>query len=178
VSRASHLVRRFFRSLRPQAPAPADEEWAAAALTALELGLWNELPAAERAYSVRVARFVEHELAATPFAADSTWVAAALLHDVGKLDAGYGVTGRVIATVIGVGVSRDRARRWAARTSGPRHRIGCYLVHDERGAARIRSARGRDAVATWAEVHHRREQWAGTPIPAAVSAALAAADDR
>ncbi len=178
MSRVGHLARRFFRSLRPQAPTPADEAWGAAALTEPELELWKELPASERAYSVRVARFAEHELAATPFAADTTWVAAALLHDVGKLDAGYGVPGRVIATVIGMGVSRDRARRWAGRASGLRHRLGCYLVHDERGAARIRSAGGRDAVADWAAVHHRPDLWPAAGIPEAVSAVLAAADDR
>jgi hypothetical protein len=61
--------------------------------------------------------------------------------------------------------------------SGFRLRTATYLHHDERGAARIRAAGGRDEAARWALAHHHRDRWPASGVPAPVAEILAAADD-
>ena len=111
-----------------------------------------------------------------PSSGDPRWLAAALLHDVGKLDAGLGVVGRSVATVLGAIAGSTRVDRWAL-TSGFRRRAAWYLRHDERGAARIRAVGGRPEAARWAWAHHRRDRWAESGVPMPVAEALEAADN-
>jgi response regulator RpfG family c-di-GMP phosphodiesterase len=162
-----HLARRFVRALWPGRPRTADVAWVESVLTPAELSLWRQLPNHDRRYSIRVARHAQQSLAGTEHD-DSRWQTVALLHDVGKLDAGLGVAGRTLATV--TGVVRPRTRQ----SSG---RFGRYLRHDEIGAAMIRSTEGRNEAAVWAAVHHHRERWADSGLPGPVAEALAAADD-
>ena len=162
-----HLARRFVRALWPGPARAADVAWVESVLTPSELTLWRRLPNHDRRYSIRVARHVQRTLAGTEYD-DPRWHSVALLHDVGKLDAGLGVAGRTVATVAGAVRSRTR------RSSG---RFGRYLRHDELGAAMLRAAGGREEAAAWAAVHHHREQWAGSGVPRTVAEALAAADD-
>jgi response regulator RpfG family c-di-GMP phosphodiesterase len=162
-----HLARRFVRALWPGPPRAADVAWVESVLTPAELSLWRRLPNHDRRYSIRVARHVQRSLAGTEDD-DHRWPAVALLHDVGKLDAGLGVAGRTLATVMGV--VRPRTRQ----SSG---RFGRYLRHDEIGEAMIRTAEGREEAAAWAAVHHHRERWASSGVPRPVAEALAAADD-
>jgi hypothetical protein len=163
-----HLARRFLRALWPGAPRSADTAWVESILTPAELDLWQRLPNHDRRYSIRVAQRVRTLLAGTEFAGDPRWPAAALLHDVGKLDADLGVAGRVVATALGALVPSAR------HSEG---RIGRYLRHGELGQHRIRAAGGREEAARWAAAHHDRDEWAGTGVPAPVAEALAAADD-
>jgi predicted HD phosphohydrolase len=123
-----------------------------------------------------VARDVERRLAGTPDAADPRWTEAALVHDIGKLDAHLGVYGRVVATVAGHLAGHDMADAWSAKRGFTR-RVGLYLRHAELGADRIRIAGGSEEAARWAAAHHHPEQWAATGIPPAVVAALDAADN-
>jgi len=162
-----HLARRFVRALWPGPPHPTDMAWVESVLTPSEASLWRRLPNHERRYSIRVARHVQRSLAGTEYD-DPRWSAVALLHDVGKLDAGLGVAGRTLATV--TGVVRPRTRR----SNG---RFGRYLRHDEIGAAMIRAAEGREEAAVWAAAHHHRERWVGSGVPRTVAEVLAAADD-
>jgi len=162
-----HLARRFVRALWPGPPRAAEVAWAESVLTPAELSLWRQLPNHDRRYSIRVARLVQQSLAGTEYD-EPRWQAVALLHDVGKLDAGLGVAGRVLATV--TGLVRPRTRE----SSG---RFGRYLRHDEIGAGMIRAAEGREEAAVWAAVHHHRDRWANSGVPRSVAAALAAADD-
>jgi hypothetical protein len=162
-----HLARRFVRALWPGPPRAGEVAWVESVLTPAELSLWRQLPNHDRRYSIRVARLVQQSLAGTEDD-DPRWQAVALLHDVGKLDAGLGVAGRVLATV--AGVVRPRTRD----SSG---RFGRYLRHDEIGGAMIRAADGREEAAVWATVHHHRERWPDTRVPRPVAEALAAADD-
>src|SRR2546430_13409690 len=118
-----------------------------------ELELWRSLPNHDRRYTVRVAKDVETRLAGTEYAGQPRWLAAALLHDVGKLDAGLGVVGRSVATVMGAVAGPARVDRWA-ETSGFRRRAAWYLHHDDRGADRIRAAGGREETAPLASAHH------------------------
>jgi HD domain len=171
-----HLARRFLRALWPGRPRAQDVAWVATVLEPNELALWRELPRHDQRYTIRVAKLAEERLAGTEFAGQQRWLAAALLHDVGKLDAGLGVMGRSVATVLGAVASRGRVDRWA-QASGFRRRVAWYLHHDERGADRIRAAGGRDEAARWARAHHHRDRWPESGVPIAVAETLEAADN-
>jgi hypothetical protein len=140
-----HLVRRWAGSLSRREPAVPDTAWAESQLLASEVDLWRQLSAADRRHAIMVAqRFV---------AGGGSWsrdeIAGALLHDIGKLDAGLGTFGRVVATIV-----------------GPRtHRFRRYHDHEQIGADMLATAGS--AAATVELVRGRG--------PAA--AALAAADD-
>lgn len=161
----AHLAGRFLRAHRPGGPSTRDRAWVASILTPEELGLWQRLPGHDRRHTVEVARRVERALAGTPHAGDARWPACALLHDVGKLAAGLGIYGRVVATL-------------AARAGRPDlgKRIPLYLAHGQVGADMIRTAGGREEAAAWAAAHHRPADWDSLPLPAPVVAALAEAD--
>lgn len=93
----AHLARRFATSLSRRPPAPAESEWALSRLSPAEGELWQRMTVQDRRHSILVARrFVE--LSVGPVEDE---VAAALLHDVGKLVSGLGTFRRVVATVIG-----------------------------------------------------------------------------
>jgi len=174
--RPLHLARSFARALWPGAPSAEDAAWVAGILEPDELELWRSLPSYEKRYTIRVARLVDEELAGTEFAGDERWLAAALLHDVGKLDAGLAVVGRSVATVVGAVAGAARLDRWG-HASGFRRRVAWYLRHDDRGADRIRAAGGRDEAARWAWAHHHRDRWAASGVPIPVAEALEAADN-
>jgi len=174
--KAAHLTRRFFGALSHQPPAAADREWAAAVLGAPAYDLWARMPNHDQRHSLGVARAVEAQLAGTEHAGDARWVAAALLHDVGKLDSRLGVYGRVAATVSAGVAGRDMAEAWSER-SGFTRRIGLYLRHPELGADRIRIVGGPEEAARWAAAHHTPDDWGATGIPGVVVVALVAADD-
>ena len=148
-----HLARRFFGSLRPGGPAPADEAWARAQLSGGELALWARMSAPDRRHAVGVARAVPVELAP-----------AALLHDVGKVVSGLGTFARSGATVLGW-FGRER---WHGR-------VGDYLHHDALGAALLRDAGASDLTVAWAAEHHLPpDRWT---VPRDAGAVLKAADD-
>lgn len=174
--RPLHLSRRFVRAIWPGPPRADDLAWVAGILDPDELELWRGLPNHDQRYTIRVARRLEAELAGTEFAGDDRWLAAALLHDAGKLDAGLGVVSRSVATVMGAAAGPARVDAWAGR-SGFRRRVAWYVRHDERGADRIRAAGGRVEAARWAWAHHHRDRWPASGIPTPVAEALEAADD-
>lgn len=178
--RARHLARRFVGALRPGPPRAADVAWAETALTPEERALWARMPAHDRRHSIGVARRVDQALIATEYAGDTRWLAAALLHDVGKLDAGLGVFGRVGATLAGGAAGHNMADSWSA-TRGITRRVGLYLRHPELGATRIRTAGGREEVAQWAAAHHdvpdEASATASLALPNVVVIALRDADD-
>jgi hypothetical protein len=120
VNRVAHLARRWWWSLSSAPPSPADEAWVDQWLSPGERALWAQLANADRRHAVLVARrFIARRPAAT-----RVEMAAALLHDIGKVDSGLGVTGRVVATL--VGPRGDRFRR--------------YHDHEEIGAAMLEAA--------------------------------------
>jgi hypothetical protein len=176
VSRIGHLVRRFVGALDPRPVGAADVTWVASILEPAELALWTRMVRHDRRHSIVVARRVEHRLRDTLEDGDPRWLAAALLHDVGKLDSGLGVMGRVGATVVGMVGGRDRAVPWSAKR-GIARRVGLYLRHGELGAIHIRVAGGRDEVARWTEDHHDPAEWNALDFPPVVVAALHDADD-
>jgi hypothetical protein len=153
-----------------------DLTWAASVLTDPERALWARLPPYEQDHAVQVARKVERRLAPTMHGAEDRWIAAALLHDVGKLESDLSRFERVAGTLASRVVNVATARRWASSARGFRRRVGAYLIHGEIGARLIREAGGREEVARWAEVHEGYRDVAGSGLPAAVVEALIASD--
>lgn len=86
------------RTLLAAAPALArpDDDWARARLTAAEFALFGRMPAHERTHGLEVARRV---LVLSPRASREL-VAAALLHDVGKLDTPQAALWRVLTHLL------------------------------------------------------------------------------
>jgi hypothetical protein len=100
-----HLVARFVWSLSAKPPTPQDDAWAEAHLLPGEVTLWRRMPAIDRSHSLKVARrFVEARRTAS-----RAEIAGALLHDVGKIECGLGVWGRVAATIVGARTKRFQA---------------------------------------------------------------------
>jgi len=160
-----HLARRFFGSLRPGGPSEAERAWVESALSEAEYGLWRRMYGPDRRHSVAVAREVERRLGheATPAV-----LAAALLHDIGKIDAGLGTWGRVVATMSAKVAGADTARLWI-KSSGFTRRVGLYLHHPEIGADMLELAGSDPLTVSWAEEHHKpAEQWTIDPDIAAV----------
>ena len=165
-----HLVRRFFGSLRPGGPGAADEAWARSFLVDGEARLWARLSGADRRHVVGVARRVVAALADR----ERPVVAAALLHDVGKLDSGLGTYGRVVATLSAAVAGRSSAEQWS-RSRGFTRRVGLYLRHPELGGDMLALAGSDPLTVAWAREHHSPPtSWS---VPAAVGQALKDADD-
>ena len=166
-----HLATRFFGSLRPGGPPPSDEAWATAALLPDEAALWRRMSGPDRRHAVGVARRTE---AALPPPVARPVLAAALLHDVGKIASGLGPVRRALATLAGMAVSHDTASGWQSR-SGPLGRAGRYLCHDAIGADLLAAAGSDPLTVAWAREHHLPEdRWT---VPTPVGAALKLADD-
>ena len=92
-----HLVRRFFTSLSKRPPSTNDVAWVNEKLLANEFALWSRMKPHDQRHSIEVARrFIELH---PTFSRDE--VAAALLHDIGKVHSELGVMGRVVATIVG-----------------------------------------------------------------------------
>lgn len=147
-----HLQRRFFGSLRPGGPGRDESAWVASILLPGEWALWRELPGPDRRHSAAVARRVAATLGAD---AARPVLAAALLHDVGKLSSGLRTPGRVAATILGATAARDRqvAEEWR-RSGGWRGRFGSYLCHPEIGAELLDAAGSDPVTIAWTREHH------------------------
>ncbi|MEL7158442.1 MAG: hypothetical protein AAFN30_17840 [Actinomycetota bacterium] len=161
-----HLARRFFGSLRPGPPPAAEEAWARARLNDGQRRLWDRLANPDRRHGVEVARAVEAELG--PSATDAV-LAAALLHDAGKIVSGLGTFGRVGATLFWAVADHDRAAVWHDGDRGLLRRLAEYRLHPELGARLLEEADADPLTATWAREHHLPpEQWTIDPSVAAV----------
>ena len=168
----THLVRRFFGALWPAPPRAQDEAWAATVLAPQELLLFRRLPNHDRRHALQVA----HRAQASLGPEADRWVVAAMLHDVGKYDAGLSVPARAVATIVAIGPSGEsRVTRWAC-TRGWRRRVALDERLGELGAEQIRRAGGREEAAVWSEAHHHPERWRELSIPPAVVQALDDAD--
>jgi hypothetical protein len=157
---ARHLGHRFAGSLRPGGPGARDEAWARSFLTEREQALWARMSGPDRRHAVGVGRRVAtFDLAVVP---------AALLHDVGKVESGFGPFRRAVTTAIAVAVGRERM------TGGP-GRMSRYLRHDSLGAALLEAAASDHLTIAWAREHHLPDNhWT---LPHHLGAALKAADD-
>lgn len=171
AGRAAHLVKRFFGSLRPGGPPHADIDWVADQLTPEELELWRRMNGPDRRHSVQVARTVEADLGEE---ATRPVLAAALLHDVGKIEAGLSTYGRAIATVSGAVAGPDAAVDWA-KGRGFTRRVGLYLLHPKLGGDHLGMVRSDPLTEAWTREHHLpEEEWT---IDVRIGRALRAADN-
>jgi hypothetical protein len=152
-------------SLSPRAPAALDEAWARSHLLVGEDAIWVRLSKPDRRHAIGVARDVVARLGPE---ATRPVLAAALLHDAGKLDSGLGTFARTGVTVW-AGV---RGRACVARGDG---RVGRYLRHDVIGADALAAAGSDPLTVAWAREHHRPS--ADWTIDRTVATALKAADD-
>lgn len=145
-----------------------------------ELVLWARMGGPDRRHAVTVARRVEAALGTSGDAASPRRLAppravlvAALLHDVGKVEAGLGTVGRVVATLAGLAGGRRCAGTWATR-SGWLGQLGRYLCYPALGADLLAAAGSDPLAVAWAAQHH------GPPdlcaLPTDLATALRAAD--
>ena len=161
---ARHLAGRFVGALDPRGPAADEESWATGHLGPGEADLWGRMSGPDRRHAVAVAGEVVARLGS---AATRPVVAAALLHDVGKVEAGLGTLARVPATLVGLAAGRERAARG-------RGRVARYLRHDAIGAELLAAAGADPLTVAWAREHHLpAERWSVDP---SLGAALKAAD--
>jgi len=117
----------------------------------------------DRRHAVAVARRVDRMLEG----AGRPVLAAALLHDVGKVDSRLSTPSRVVATVVGL-LAGGRARKGHGR-------IARYLRHPEVGGRLLVEAGSDPLTVAWATEHHRP---AGTwTVDRRIAEALRAADD-
>jgi hypothetical protein len=168
-----HLTKRFFETLVPLGPRKADRQWAVDQLLPGERVLWARMKPADRRHAAGVARRVE---AALGDRADRPVLAAALLHDVGKIEANFGPYRRVIATVSAGAVGRDPdvIRAWT-RTTGFTRKVGLYLQHPKLGGDLLGMAGSDPLTEAWAREHHLPEsEWT---VPPDIGRALKDADD-
>ncbi len=170
LHRPLHLARRLAGSLVGGAPSTDDEAWAAQHLLEGELALWLRMSDADRRHAIGVARRVDAALDGP----GRPVLAAALLHDVGKVTSGLGTWARVAATLIGAVTSSDRHRRWAGG-AGLRGRLGSYLRHPDEGADLLAAVGSDPLTVAWAREHHRPPSaWT---VAASAAEALWVADD-
>lgn len=174
LGEAVHLSRRFFGSLSNADPSPADTAWVAGILLPGEADLWKRMSAPDRRHAAGVARTVAAELGD---GADREVLAAALLHDVGKVDSGLGTLARVAATVAGRPPAVRSRSADLARRRGPLGRLGRYLRHPEIGAQLLQAAGSHVLTSAWAGSHHRPEERWDPAVPRDLGRVLKAADD-
>ena len=171
MSKAAHLVRRFFGSLRPGGPGREAEAWVAGVLLDSELELWRRMNGPDRRHAYGVARRVERALGneATP-----PVLAAALLHDVGKVDAGLRTYGRVVATLSAALAGHDMAQVWTNKRGFTR-KVGLYLQHPNLGGDQLALAGSDPLTVAWAREHHQPEdEWT---VPQPIARVLKDCDD-
>lgn len=174
-----HLAGRFAGALLPHGPAGGDEAWARDQLVAGEQVLWGRMSGPDRRHAVGVARRAVEDIQGSPgpSPARREFVAAALLHDVGKVEAGLGTWARAAVTLVAMAVGRPRLVGWttAEGNGGWRHRVGVYLTHDRVGADLLAEAGSDPFTTAWAGEHHLPpDRWS---VDARLGQALKLADD-
>jgi hypothetical protein len=133
--------------------------------------VWSRMSGPDRRHAAAVARRVERSLGEE---ATRPVLAAALLHDAGKVVSGLGTYGRVVATLSGAVAGRDMAESWS-EGRGLTRRVGLYLRHDELGAGLLEMAGSDGLTIAWAREHHLpADRWS---VPRPIGEVLKAADD-
>lgn len=103
-------------------------------------------------------------------------LAAALLHDVGKIEARFGAYRRTLATLCAIAVKQDPdvIRAWTKATGFTR-RVGLYLQHPKLGGDLLGVAGSDPLTEAWTREHHLPEsEWT---VPLELARALKDADD-
>ncbi len=173
-----HLSKRFFGAVRPGSPSPGDEAWAKAQLNDGERLIWARMNNPDRRHAIAVARAVVEEFSAvgSEHGDDRRVLAAALLHDSGKILSGMRTPSRVFATVFWAVADDTLADRWLAdAVGGPRQKLAEYRRHPELGGEMLKVAGSDPLTYGWAADHHRpQEKWS---VPTDIGTVLKDCDD-
>ncbi len=162
-----HLVKRFLGAIRPGPPRPADERWAIDHLSSGEAEIWHRMNNPDRRHGVAVARAVvatyPRNSSGRPL--DRSVVAAALLHDSGKVVSGLRTPARVVATLFWAVADDELADRWLHRAPhGMQARLAQYRRHPRLGSEMLRAAGSASLTYQWAADHHLPEEaWSVAP---------------
>lgn len=114
-----HLVKRFFGSLTTNPLNAIEMSWVTDVLRDPEFTLWNSQSIIDQRHSFDIAqRFIVLRPSAS-----RDEIAGALLHDIGKIEAGLGTVARVIATILPL----------------PTQKISAYRDHQQRGAQKLKT---------------------------------------
>ena len=140
-------------------------------LLSQERELWRRMSGTDRRHAVGVARRVERTLG---HEATRPVLAAALLHDVGKIESGLGTYGRVVATLSAKVAGADMASTWREQRGFAR-RVGLYLQHDRIGGDLLALAGSNPITVAWAREHHLPA--ADWTVPEPLATALKVVDD-
>ncbi len=81
-------------------------------------------------------------------------IAAALMHDSGKVISNYRTPMRVVATLVWSAVDHSRAYQWLER-GRPFRRLAQYRLHPELGGDLLAAAGADEMTVHWAADHHR-----------------------
>lgn len=147
---ALHLAGRFFDSIRPGSISAEDAAWVDEMLLPGERALWARMRNPDQRHAVGVARAVLGQLGDR---ADRPVLAAAFLHDVGKVECDYRTPARVVATAVWL-VAPDRlAKQWLDRGT-PLRRLGQYRLHPQIGEELLVEAGSDELTSSWAADHH------------------------
>jgi putative nucleotidyltransferase with HDIG domain len=156
---AAHLATRFLGALWPGGPRADEERWARAQLLPGERELWQRMRGPDRRHAIAVARAAQRLLEDAGEAPRREILAAALLHDVGKIASALGAFGRTAATVTAVALGPERLAV-DGTTSGWRATTRVYVEHDRVGGELLREAGSDPFTIAWAEQHHEPpERW-------------------
>ena len=145
-----HLARRFFGAIKPGPPPVADEQWALTRLGDAERDLWRRMNNPDRRHGIAVAYRVVGELGAT---ATRPVIAAALLHDVGKIESNFRTPARVIATLFWSAAPHRLATNWLEGPV-PLRQLAQYRLHPELGEQLLVAAGADPLTSSWAADHH------------------------
>jgi response regulator RpfG family c-di-GMP phosphodiesterase len=155
----AHLAKRFAGSLTAQPLSSDEQEWVQQHLIEGERRLWQRMSVADQRHAHGVALRVAASLGAE---ATRPVMAAALLHDIGKVESGLGTFGRSAATVL-------------ANAGVKSQRVAQYRAHNEIGRRLLEDAGSDRLTSSWAYEHELdRARWT---LPSRVAQALHAADD-
>lgn len=144
-----HLAKRFFGAV-VSAPLNDDEsQWVMNSLIEGEQALWRRMSVADQRHAHGVARRVVEMLGEK---ATRPVIAAALLHDVGKIEADVNTLERVMATLAGSQGNREQIEQWS-KEDGWIGKAGRYLMHNEIGARLLEEAGSDPLTIAWAREH-------------------------
>ena len=151
-----HLTKRFWFSLNPRKLSEENLDWVRSHLSENEFDYWKKFSTADKQHSFQVARQAASEIGEE----GKEFLAAALLHDIGKLESGFTIFGRVFATLCCSLFPLRKMEKWAQKNKGIRRRLIDYAKHPELGAKLLKGIGSKEQTITWVLEHHSEsEKW-------------------
>lgn len=166
-----HLAKRWYGSLRPKPLDATEQAWIDEQLLPTELELWQRMSKADKRHSYIVGRRAERFLGQH---VSRPALAAAVLHDIGKIESNAGTSLRVLSTLVAGTAGPDQIESWS-KESGWLGRAGTYLRHHIIGEELLIAAGSDPITSTWAREHELvHTKWT---LPEEITDALYKADN-